>query len=237
MYTDGFPVYVKDWLQRVNGIFPVVGGDVSVFANNVKLRASSPAVLQGILDVPSLCESDQGMTWSIHKCDVIKTENGMLAYSYKIAGSSIEVIESATYLGVSLRHDTVGVEENCKAIRSACKRINLLHAVGFHGRSPSSLELLNICRTYVYPLPDYAMHIVPTPGSLGYGHREFLEALNELDHRVAGYSLGCIHKEPMIFRLSDVLVGGCRPPHSKVAMLKFYDHMLTRFHTCKSKST
>ena len=92
--------------------------------------------------------------------------------------------DSATYLGVTLQHDIIGVQKSVERARSACKRINLLRAVGFHRKSLSSFQLINICRTYVYPLADHDTHLVPTSGPPGHGYRELVEALNELDHRV-----------------------------------------------------
>ena len=103
--------------------------------------------------------------------------------------------DSATYHGVTLQHDTVGVQESVERARSACKRIDLLRAAGFHRKSLSSFLLIDICRTYVYLLADYAMHLVPTSGSTGHGYRELVEVLNELDHLVTEYALGCIQKE------------------------------------------
>lgn len=132
------------------------------------------------------------MTRSIQKCHAIEQKHSMLPSSYDIAGSSIEVTDSAAYPGVALRHEAVGVEKNSELVHSACKRIDLLRAVGFHCRSLSSFELINICHTYVHLLAEYAMLPVLTSLSPGYGHLEFFEALNELDHRVEDNALGCI---------------------------------------------
>ena len=81
----------------------------------------------------------------------------------------------------------------------------------------SSFQLINICRTYVYLLADYAMHLVPTSGT---NHKDLVEALNELDHRVAEYALGCMQKEPQRMRTSEVVVGGRLPRHLKIAKLQ-----------------
>ena len=125
------------------------------------------------------------MTWNIQKCPVLEPDNSTPASSYELAGSHIEVTESATYLGFTLQHETVGIQESVERARSACKRISLLRAVSFHRRSLSSSQLINICRTYVYPLAHYATHLVPTRSAPGHGYREIVEALKELDHRIA----------------------------------------------------
>ena len=119
-----------------------------------------------------------------------------------------------------------GFEGSCttERARSACKRINLLRAVGFHRKSLSSFQLINICCTYVYPLADYGTHLVPTCGAPSHGYRELVEALNELDPRVVEYALGCIQKEPQRVRPSEVVVGGRLPRHLKIAKLPNWQH-------------
>ena len=216
VYMDSCPVSIEDSLQFVQTSDPAVDGDVGVFADDFKLQASSAEVLQVLLDSSTAWASERGMTWSIQKCHVMEPENSMPGSLYELAGSHIEVTDSASYLGVTLQHDTVGVQKPVERARSACKRINLLRAVGFHRKSLSSFQLINICRTYVYPLADYAMHLVPTSGT---NDKDLVEALNELDHRVAEYALGCIQKEPQRMRPSEVVVGGRLPRHLKIARL------------------
>ena len=110
--------------------------------------------------------SKQRMTWSIQKCHVLEPQDSMPASLYELAGSHIEVTDSATYLGVTLQHDIIGVQKNMERARSACKWITLLRAFGFHRKSLSSFQLINIFRIYVYPFADYGMHLVVQYGAL-----------------------------------------------------------------------
>ena len=216
---DTIPASIEDSLQFLQNIDPAVDGDVGVFADDVKVQTSSAKGLEVLLDSSTAWESKQRMTWSIQKCHVLEPQDSIPASLYELAGSHIEVTDSATYIDVTLQHYTVGVQKNVERARSACKRINLLRAVGFHRKSLSSFQLINICRTYVYPLADYGMHLVPTSGSPSHGYRELVEALQELDHRVVEYALECIQKEPQRVRPSEVVVGGCLPRHLKIAKL------------------
>ena len=63
-------------------------------------------------------------------------------------------------------------------------------------------------------------HLVPTSDSPGLGYRELVEELNELDHRVVEYALGCIQKESQRVRPSEVVVSGRLPRHLKIAKLR-----------------
>ena len=112
MYMDSFPVSIEDSLQFLQTSDPAVDGDVGVFADDVKLQASSAEVLQVLLDSSTAWASERGMTWSIQKCHVMEPENSMPGCLYELAGSHIEVTDSASYLGVTLQHDTVGVQKN-----------------------------------------------------------------------------------------------------------------------------
>ena len=138
VYMDTFPASIEDSLQFLQTIDPAVDSDVGVFADDVKLQASSAKGLQVLLDSSTAWASKQRMAWSIQKCHVLEPQDSMPASSYELAGSHIEVTDSATYLSVTLQHDTLGVQKNVERARSACKRINLLRAVGFHRKSLSS---------------------------------------------------------------------------------------------------
>lgn len=61
---------------------------------------------------------------------VIEPENCEDKGEYHLAGSETEVVECDTYLGVTLRHSEIAPDNNLDPFKSACKRLNLLKAVG-----------------------------------------------------------------------------------------------------------
>lgn len=120
-------------------------GDVGVFADNAKLQTNSPEALRKMLDVSMKWGYENGMTWSIRKCPILEPENRAIIASYVLAGSIVDVDESATYLGVTLRHNTTALDSNVGRVKAARKRLNLLRAVGFHRKYLPSATLINIC--------------------------------------------------------------------------------------------
>lgn len=208
---DTFPEAMEKELQNIRKEIPDANGDVGVFADDAKLQASSSRVLQILLDAATRWAVENGMVWNIDKCHVLLPEENTRIESFEISKSPIVVNESATYLGVTLRNSMIDVDKNKERVRAACKRICLLKAVGFHRKYLPSSVLLDISRTYVYPLADYGMHLMPTLRRNEAKSRELMRALNELDHRVVEYALGAFTRNLVHCKhQKSSLVDGCR---------------------------
>lgn len=117
MYMDTFLGSIEDSLQYLQTIDPAVCSDAAVFTDGFKLQAKPAEGLRVLLDSSTVWISEQGMTWSIQKCHVMEPENNMPASLYEHTGTHIEVTDSATYLEVTLRHDTVGVQKSVERAR------------------------------------------------------------------------------------------------------------------------
>ena len=138
--------------------------DVSAFADDVKLRARTAAGLQGALDICSRWADQEDMSWGPPKCHVLEPEDRDLSQSgnlYFIGGEEIHIADSASYLGVTLRGTKIDIDKNLDRIKSAMQRIGTLKAAGIHRKYTTSARLVEICRTHVYPLAEYAIHLMP----------------------------------------------------------------------------
>ena len=92
----------------------------------------------------------------------------------------------------------------------------MLKAAGITRKYLPSSRLIDICRTYVYPLADYATHLVPMGAEEG---TELVERLEILDYKVVEHCLGCIAKKPPRRRTSEGRIAGRLPRHLKMAKL------------------
>ena len=80
---------------------------------------------------------------------------------YVLAGKEVDVAESAEYLGVTLKHGRIDATRNILRVRAAMNRLDMLKAIGVNRKRVPSAQLVAICRTFVYPMADYATHLIP----------------------------------------------------------------------------
>ena len=187
---------------------------VSMFADDVKLQARNRESLQQALDVSSEWASENKMVWNVKKCHVLEPHKVTETSQYFLSGEAMSVSDSAEYLGVTLHHGRVTCEKNMQRVKVACQRIGMLKAAGIHRKHVPSAKLVNICRTFVYPVADYAIRLVPIDAR---GSFEMSRELELLDYRVAEYTLGCIEKDPKSHMKGLGRIGGRLPRHLKMA--------------------
>ena len=146
-----YNVYMDTYAER---LVRELGDDVDVtmFADDVKLRARTTEGLQRGLDVSTNWATDAGMTWGTAKCHVLEPESCSTPGTYWLSGQRLQVCEAAEYLGVTLRGTRLDTEKNLSRITRAVTRLNLLRAAGIHRKYIPSADLVRVCRTYVYPL-------------------------------------------------------------------------------------
>ena len=92
----------------------------------------------------------------------------------------------------------------------------MLKAAGIHRKRVSSAQLIDICRTFVYPVADYAMHLMPINTTDGCS---LSSALELLDYQVIEFAIGCIEKVPARRRVRSIRIGGRLPRFLKLAKL------------------
>ena len=189
---------------------------ITLFCDDVKIQAVSSRKLQEALDVATEWAKQAGMTWSIKKCHILEPEGVKFSGNYYLAGEQIGVKESAEYLGVTLRGTTLAVDKNLNRVKAAVNRLNMLKAAGITRKYLPSSRLIDICRTYVYPVADYATHLVPMGTEEGV---QLVEGLEMLDYKVAEHCLGCIAKKPSRKRSTEGRIAGRLPRHLKMARL------------------
>ena len=157
------------------------------------------------------------MSWGPPKCHVLEPEDRDLSQSgnqYFIGGEEIHIADSASYLGVTLRGTKIDIDKNLDRIKSAMQRIGMLKAAGIHRKYITSARLVEICRTHVYPLAEYAIHLMPIDA---FCKCPLSKKLELLDYKVVEYALGCINKDPI--QRPNRRIGGRLPRHLKMAKL------------------
>ena len=191
--------------------------DVSVFADDVKIRSRTAKGLQKGLDVCTKWASKAKMTWSAPKCHILEPESPSTSRTqreYFLSGERVQVSDSAVYLGVTLRGTRIAPDKNLERIRAAFQRIGILKAIGLNRKLVPSSKLIEICRTYVYPVADYGLHLIPLEKNQKCVLSKQLELL---DYKVVEYSIGCVPKAP-VQRLGR-RIGGRLSRHLKLAKL------------------
>ena len=193
--------------------------DLSMFADDVKIQAKTAAGLQGALEVCTKWAIETRSTWNVKKCHVLEPDlpgHAGPRGTYYLAGQKVSVSESAEYLGVTLRGDSIVTDKNIERAKAACQRIGMLKAIGINRKQVTSAQLVDICRTFVYPVADYATHLMPINMN---GGCELKEELERLDHKVVEFAIGCIEKEPGRSNRRTGRLGGRLPRHLKIAQL------------------
>ena len=150
------------------------------------------------------------------KCHILEPETVSKPRQYVLAGQQVGVVESAEYLGVTLKHGKIDVIRNVSRVEAALRRLNMLKAIGINRKRVPSAQLIAICRTFVYPVADFATHLIPHGEQNG---SELWEQLERLDYQVVEYCLGCIPKAPVTRRNRCIRIAGRLPRHLKMAKL------------------
>ena len=211
---DSFCELMESKLATLN---PDDAVDVSVFADDVKLRARTAQGLQKGLNCCSEWTTQERMSWAIPKCHILQPETMNVSppsTPYILSGETVGTAASAVYLGVTLTGTRLALDKNVTRVKSAMQRIGMLKAAGIHRKRVPSARLLEICRTYVYPLADYAVHLMPLEP---FGTCPLSTHLELLDYRVVEYALGCIPKVPT--HRPNRRIGGRLPRHLKIAKI------------------
>jgi len=211
-----YNIFQDPLAERIEARFSDDQVRIALFCDDVKLQAASPRELQEALDVATDWAKDAGMTWSVKKCHILEPEGIDVPGTYYLAGKQIGVKKSAEYLGVTLRGTKLSVGRNLDRVKAARQRLNMLKAAGITRKYLPSSRLIDICRTYVYPVADYATHLVPLSTDEG---AELIDELEMLDYNVAEHCLGCIGKQPPRRRDERRRIAGRLPRHLKLAKL------------------
>ena len=141
--------------------------------------------------------------------------------------------ESAEYLGVTLRGSKIAADKNLERVKAATNRLSMLKAAGITRKYLPSSRLIDICRTYVYPVADYSTHLVPLNTEEGIA---LVEGLETLDYKVAEHCLGCIPKKPPRKRDEEGRISGRLPRHLKMAKLPdWLQRIRMRLHSLKKR--
>ena len=209
-----YNVHMDGYGEKVESEAPEVRA--SMFADDVKLQAKDPEALQKALDVSSTWAEENRMTWNVKKCHILEPESTKTPGEYYLSGQRMKVSDSAEYLGVTLRNSALAVDRNLDRVKAANQRLGMLKAAGINRKYVPSSKLVNICRAFVYPVADYAIHLMPmeAQGSCALGRE-----LELLDYRVVEYALGCIQKDPVTRRNGNSRIKGRLPRHLKMAKI------------------
>ena len=217
VYMDSFAEYMdlaNDRNRRAGRLDLEV--KVSMLADDVKLQARTRKGLQMGLDVSTQWSADTGGTWKISKCHVLEPENEDVLGEYYLSGGQVGVVKFAEFLGVTLRGSEISCDKNIARIKAAKQRLGMLKAVGINRKHVPSAQLVAVCRTFVYPVADYGIHLMPFEGNEAQLLHKELELL---DHSVVEYALGCIEKSPKTWNRRTGRLGGRLPRHLKLAKL------------------
>ena len=228
-----YNVFQDPLAERVEERFGDEQVRITLFCDDVKIQAASQRELQEALDVATAWAKEAGMTWSVKKCHILEPEGVEIPGKYYLAGQQIGVKESAEYLGVTLRGTKISADKSLERVRAAFQRLNMLKAAGITRKYLPSSRLIDICRAYVYPVADYATHLVPVNTEEG---TQVVEGLEMLDYKVAEHCLGCITKQPPRRRNAERRIAGRLPRHLKLAKLPdWLQRIRLKLHSLKKR--
>ena len=164
---------------------------ISLFADDVKIQAKNQEALKASIKICSEWADDFGMQWSTKKCHILEPTHINDPGKYILSGKELMPCKQATYLGVTLGSENILPTKNLARVENAVKRLNMLRACGLNRQTLSSAKLINICKAFVFPVAQYAVHLLPDPcrDASSIGHK-----LEELDYKVVEYAMGCVSK-------------------------------------------
>ena len=228
-----YKVFQDPLAEKIEARFTDDKVRITLFCDDVKIQAVSPRELQEALDVATEWAEQAGMTWSVKKCHILEPEGVDIPGKYYLAGKEIRVKESVEYLGVTLRGTKLAADKNLERTKAALNRLNMLKAAGITRKYLPSSRLIDICRTYVYPVADYATHLIPMDTKEGI---QLVEELEMLDYKVIEHCLGCIPKKPSRTRNVEGRIAGRLPRHLKMAKLPdWLQRIRMRLHSLRKR--
>ena len=193
--------------------------ELVMFADDVKLQTKTAEGMQGALDVCTKWADQKKGEWHVKKCHVLEPivpSQKIPQRKYYLAGKEVKVADSAEYLGVTLRGSRIVTDKNVRRVKVAHQRIGMLKAIGINRKQVPSAKLVDVCRTFIYPVADYSTHLMPINMN---GGCELSKELERLDHKVVEFAIGCIEKEPVQRNRRTGRIGGRLPRHLKMAKL------------------
>lgn len=165
-----FNVYMDTFEEWLIGHLQTSGQDirglrekwnVTLFADDVKLQAQNPALLQQLLVAATEWAEAYGMTWSIRKCAILKRSDNTTEQKQEMNGEELELRSEAKYLGISATANGTGSGTNIKRLRAASRLLQMMKRKGLHSGTTPTNTILKIWQTYVLPKCTYGVHLVP----------------------------------------------------------------------------
>lgn len=186
-----------DWLTKERGRWKNRAEDweVTLFADDVKLMAKEPGLLQDLLWDSEKWANETGMLWSIKKCHILTTPDRPMQ-RFELCGETIQIATKTCYLGVLITNNGVLAEGSTERVKKARFKVQLLRKLGLHAGIVSAKALLDICETFIYSTATYGIHLTPPD-------HELYEAWAKLERDVLILALGCF-TESRRGRLRDV---------------------------------
>ena len=161
--TTLFNIYMDVYAERVmKGESHYRNGDrgLIMFADDVKLSAASPEVLQEMLDTSSVWAADHGMTWSTTKCFILQPDLGREA-NPTLAGETLRTVREVEYLGVTITNAGITGASTEKRCANAQLQLRNLVSIGLSRKNLSARRTIQLCRALVLPVAEYAIHLTP----------------------------------------------------------------------------
>lgn len=154
LYMDTYPIYLRE-----NAAGEDDQWTVDLYADDVKIQTVNTYVLQHILNLSTEWAEKMGMKWSTKKCKVIKHDEDQRRIH--LAGDELEQVHEVEYLGVSINSKGITDAKNIKRIRVANMKVNMLRNMQISNEYFTARRLRSICNTFIYPVANYALHLVP----------------------------------------------------------------------------
>ena len=224
-----FNLYMDTLPEKIDAA-PDLNGEncqVSLFADDVKIQAKSRTALQAAIRICSERAIDFSMKRSTRKCHIIEPSHTTVPGKYQLSEENMLCCNQETYLGVTLGKENISPVKNLTRVENALKRINMLRACGLNRQTLSSAKLVNICKAFVFPVAQYAVHLLPNPCTDGssIGHK-----LEELDYKVVEFAMGCVPKAPTPVSTQKPRIKGRLPRMLKLCKLPDWSQKISLAH-------
>ena len=151
--------------EQIEGEEPGATNPNTLFADDVKLAAETPEVLQTILDVATKWADQNGMTWNTGKSWVLRTQ-ATEEHSFFLAGSQIGLAEEVEYLGVTINYTGIAGTKTATRIRTAKDMIASLRTLGAFDRGIHPARSIRSYKSLVQSRWEYAAHLTPRDSEL-----------------------------------------------------------------------
>lgn len=133
--------------------------EVTMFADDVKLQASSKQALQALLDGATKWAAQTGMAWNVAKCKVLAPpwdEN----HHFTLTKQTVPNCKEVTYLGISVNVLGLGTSASIEKVKAARMRVRLLRSSGIHAGKVPGRTMLDICNAFIFSTATYNLHLV-----------------------------------------------------------------------------